>query len=928
MGGANDSSPSSKLHTRLRLWEFPDRYVFEPIDGLADLYLSANRSDGSMNLVEELPPRDSSTNPKCQTVYGVIGVLKLSVGSYFLVITGRDCVGSYLGHAIFKVTGLKVLPCSNSRSTSGNQSKMETEFSELLHAAEKTIGLYFSYDINLTLTLQRLHNLGDEFKSLPLWRQAEPRFLWNSYLLEPLIENKNIHAEVGSEKVNVTLIARRCTRRIGTRMWRRGADPEGYAANFVESEQIMESKGFTASYVQVRGSIPFLWEQIVDLTYKPSFDIVRQEEAPHILERHFHDLQKKYGAVLAVDLVNTHGGEGRLHDRYAKSIEPILSEDIRYVHFDFHRICGHIHFERLSQLYDQIEDYLKKHRYFLLNGKGEKLEEQTGTIRTNCVDCLDRTNVTQSMIGRKIQENQLQRIGVLGVNDTISNHPAFDAKCKVLWANHGDSISTQYSGTPALKGDFVRYGKRSTQGILNDLWNSLARYYLNNFADGTKQDAMDLLQGHYITSVSRDMAGPSKAGLLENYASFRLAFALVMGALMFMMMSLRQARNDVRHLVLSLLWAGLCIGITHFVRANGRFLITLNSEVEAKTDRTRTRYVYFTIAVLSHRRIPSDHLSLLLAGIAIVDRSMEIAAAASRAVVDTSRPFQSVREAVEVFGERCLSSTSRASSESGGGGRPSPPAVLGCLRKLEAELAEVRGELERLRQRQSHMEMAVSSVAAQLSTGLAILSAGAARDKGKELAVVDIDVDLVGGGRVRSDRWDESRAEEWMAASLEYLPSLSEALAIKMVDDDRHLGERRQGNAKKKKKNTKNAMNSKKKQQQQQKKKNGVSFVGRIFSSRKDKSSPLVWRGSHEVYDSIQQGSNPGVKKYGCVHGAEAGSYTSFIQQECSAQCESVFFLIFFFFKAKHELTFSSGTMAYRSDGETQTLAEKQDYMM
>uniref|UniRef100_A0A0E0K110 Uncharacterized protein n=1 Tax=Oryza punctata TaxID=4537 RepID=A0A0E0K110_ORYPU len=203
----------------------------------------------------------------------------------------------------------------------------------------------------------------------------------------------------------------------------------------------------------------------------------------------------------------------------------------------------------------------------------------------------------------------------------------------------------------------------------------------------------------------------------------------------------------------------------------------------------------------------------------------QTAAVASRAVVDTSRPFQSVREAVEVFGERCLSSTSRASSESG-----KPPAALGCcLRKLEAELAEARGELERLRQRQSRMEMAVSSIAAQLSTGgLAILSAGAAREKGKELAVVDV----LGGGRVRSDRWDESRAEEWMAASLEYLPSLSEALAIKMVDDDRHLGERRQRNAKKK--NTKNAMNTNKKKQQQ--KKNGISFVGRIFSSRKDKS--------------------------------------------------------------------------------------------
>ncbi|OQU78725.1 hypothetical protein SORBI_3008G039100 [Sorghum bicolor] len=569
MDETTEASPSSKLHTRLRLWEFPDCYIFEPIDGLADLYLSVSRASGTMNLVQDLPSRGSTTKPKAQTVYGVIGVLKLAVGSYFLVITDRDCVGSYFGHTIFKVTGLKVLPCNNAHNTaSSEQKKMETEFSELLDAAERTVGLHFSYDVNLTLSAQRLHDLGDEYKSLPLWRQAEPRFLWNSYLLEPLIENKlnqyllpviqgsfqNIQAEVGSEKVNVTLIARRCTRRIGTRMWRRGADAEGYAANFVESEQIMQSKGFTASYVQVRGSMPFLWEQIVDLTYKPSFDVVRQEEAPRVLERHFHDLQKKYGAVLAVDLVNTSGGEGRLRERYAKSIEPILSEDIRYVHFDFHRVCGHIHFERLSQLYDQIKDYLQKHKYFLINDKQEKIEQQTGTVRTNCIDCLDRTNVTQSMIGGKILESQLQRIGVLGS----------------VWANHGDAISIQYSGTPALKGDFVRYGKRTTQGILNDLRNALARYYLNNFVDGTKQDAMDLLQGHYITSVSRDMAVPSKAGLLESYASFRLAFALVMGALMFMMMSLRQARNDVRHLLLSLMWAGLCIAITHFVRANGR----------------------------------------------------------------------------------------------------------------------------------------------------------------------------------------------------------------------------------------------------------------------------------------------------------------------------------------------------------------------
>ncbi|XP_047096452.1 phosphoinositide phosphatase SAC7-like [Lolium rigidum] len=581
MAAPNEASPSPppKLHTRLRLWEFADRYLFEPVDGLADLFLSVNRTNGSMNLVEELPPRGPSANPKVRIVFGVMGVLRLAAGSYCLVITDRDCVGSYMGHAVFRVTGLKALPCHT--ASSAEQKKMENEFSELIDAAERSIGLYFSYETNLTLTLQRLYDLGDKFKALPLWRQAEPRFLWNGYLLEPLIESKldqyllpviqgnfqNIHAEVRSEKVNVTMIARRCTRRIGTRCWRRGADPEGHAANFVESEQIMQSKGFTASYVQVRGSMPFLWEQIVDLTYKPSFDVIRVEEAARVLERHFHDLQKKYGAVVAIDLVNSSGAEGRLYKRYEQSIEPILSEDIRFVHFDFHKICGHIHFERLSQLYDQIEDYLKKHKYFLLNEEGKKTEEQTGTVRTNCIDCLDRTNVTQSMVGRKILESQLQRLGVLGANDTISNYPAFDADYKVLWANHGDAISTQYSGTPALKGDFVRYGKRTTQGILNDLWNALARYYLNNFADGTKQDAMDLIQGHYVSSVSRDIAVPGKPGALE---SFRVAFALVLGAAMFMLISLRQARNDLRHLVVALVWAGLCIGITQYVKKNGR----------------------------------------------------------------------------------------------------------------------------------------------------------------------------------------------------------------------------------------------------------------------------------------------------------------------------------------------------------------------
>ncbi|OMO83409.1 hypothetical protein COLO4_22544 [Corchorus olitorius] len=596
-----------KLYTRMRLWEFPDEYVIEPTDGSSASSLSISRVDASMKLVDEIPECSSIRVPKIQTIFGIVGMLKLVAGSYLIVITERECVGSYLGHPIFKVVSLKVLPCDHSLKTSpAEQKKVESEFSGLLKVAEKTSGLYFSYDTNLTLSAQRLFDLGDESKLLPLWRQAEPRFLWNNYMLEVLIDNKldpyllpvvqgsfhNFQAAIGKEIVDVTLIARRCTRRNGTRMWRRGADPDGYVANFVETEQIVQMNGFTSSFVQVRGSMPFLWEQIVDLTYKPKFEIVKPEEAPRVAERHFLDLRKKYGSVLAIDLVNKHGGEGRLSEKFANAVQPILSDDLRYLHFDFHKICGHVHFERLSFLYDKIADFLEKNGYLLLNEKCEKMKEQLGVVRTNCIDCLDRTNVTQSMIGRKMLELQLRRIGVFAAEETISSHPHLDESFKILWANHGDDVSIQYSGTPALKGDFVRFGQRTVQGILKDGFNALGRYYLNNFCDGTKQDAIDLLQGHYIVSVSRDMKPPSQTGGLEAIAnsnifqpcilsnqevlyyhwhkSFPLALGLVSIGLFFTMISLRQVRYDLRHLFFSVFWASISVAIAAVVRANGR----------------------------------------------------------------------------------------------------------------------------------------------------------------------------------------------------------------------------------------------------------------------------------------------------------------------------------------------------------------------
>ena len=67
-----------------------------------------------------------------------------------------------------------------------------------------------------------------------------------------------------------------------------------------------------------------------------------------------------------------------------------------------------------------------------------------------------------------------------------------------MWADHGDYISLAYSGTGALKSDFVRTGKRTLIGNLVDGYLSCKRFYINNFNDGYNQDCHD----YFLNSIN------------------------------------------------------------------------------------------------------------------------------------------------------------------------------------------------------------------------------------------------------------------------------------------------------------------------------------------------------------------------------------------------------------------------------------------
>lgn len=568
------------VYQRLRLWEFEDQYVLEPLEGTHTELLAISRRDAKIHLISELPTFPSGASVRRHAVFGFLGVLRLLSEAYVIIVTSRDYVGSYHGAPVYKILSMKFLHCkSESRSLSASEKQEQAHLQSLLNFMEATPGLYISYETDLTHSVQKYCSVS---RDQPLWKQVDLRFVWNKQLLEDVMEDQfgsfalpviqgsfqTIDVQLQRTPLRVSLIGRRCNRRIGTRMWRRGANQEGDVANFVETEQIAEVSGHVASYVQVRGSIPVLWQQIVDLTYQPKIELAGVDDTPNVVQRHFQDLVQRYGSVVAVDLVNQHGREGTLSKEYGNAMQNITNENIQYVAFDFHRVCGPVRFDRLSSLYDQIADQISKQRYFLMTEAGEIIEEQKGVVRSNCMDCLDRTNVTQSLLGRKSLETQLRRLRVLGDLETISQFPTIDGKFKALWADHGDNISIQYSGTSALKGDFVRHGKRTICGIIKDGYSALARYYYNNLHDGKRQDALDLAAGHYHLSQGFSCRLEKKG--MEIFAHLPFVSAIMLIGMGFTAISLRQARQNTFHLLYSLMWGALTGSLMALVRSKGR----------------------------------------------------------------------------------------------------------------------------------------------------------------------------------------------------------------------------------------------------------------------------------------------------------------------------------------------------------------------
>ncbi|ESO10569.1 hypothetical protein HELRODRAFT_72070 [Helobdella robusta] len=484
---------------------------------------------------------------KTHSAFGIVGFVRFLEGYYMILITKRRKVSEIGPHTIYKIedTTMVYIPNVNYNSNNNNNygyNKMtnpdENRYVKMFQNVDLSSNFYYSHSYDLSNTLQ--HNMTPNNNNSvseektndipesswfydsscvgvrwsPCWR-----FVWNEYLLK---DAKNIlhfdwllyitHGFIGQSNINVynkniflTLIARRSNKFAGTRYLKRGANMGGSVANEVETEQIIIDASYTnldmirfTSFVQTRGSIPLYWSQDNNkMVPKPPIILDQSDPFGSAAGQHFNQLLGRFGSpVIVLDLVKKKEKkkhESLLSDEFVVCIKYLnqflpVEHRIKYIGYDMARVSKNCPL-----------DVLASHE--------EAGRRQNGVVRTNCIDCLDRTNTAQYAIAKCALIKQLYSLGVI---DNFSLD--YDSDCmrmmEDLFEDQGDTLALQYGGSQLVHR--IRGYRKLTAWTSSsrDIMQTLSRYYSNTFSDSEKQNAMNIFLGVFIPS---SRSSPSQA---------------------------------------------------------------------------------------------------------------------------------------------------------------------------------------------------------------------------------------------------------------------------------------------------------------------------------------------------------------------------------------------------------------------------------
>uniref|UniRef100_A0A668S9B4 Synaptojanin-1 n=1 Tax=Oreochromis aureus TaxID=47969 RepID=A0A668S9B4_OREAU len=475
-----------------------------------------------------------NTYTKIVDAYGILGVLRLNLGDSMLhslvVVTGCSSVGKVQDSEVFRVTQTDFISLKNDP---GDEERI-AEVRKVLNSGH----FYFAWSstgVSMDLSLNAHRRIIED--------TTDNRFFWNQslhlhlkhygvncddWLLRLMcggVEIRTIYA--GHKQAKACIFSRLSSERAGTRFNVRGTNDDGQVANFVETEQVIFLDDKVSSFIQIRGSIPLFWEQpgIQKKSIKGVLLQLNENRHPNRLaenlhlvgshrvklsrgfeanapafERHFTALRRLYGKQVIINLLGSKEGEHMLSKAFQSHLKASEhSSAVKMVNFDYHQNVKGGKADKLhSVLKPQLSKFVEECGFFYYSGETGILRTQGGTMRTNCLDCLDRTNSVQML------PKQLEQMGLTEKPQLVAR---FQEVFRTMWSANGDSVSKIYAGTGALDG-------KAKAGKLKDGARSVTRTIQNNFFDSSKQEAIDILR--LGSTLNSDLADKARALLTTS----------------------------------------------------------------------------------------------------------------------------------------------------------------------------------------------------------------------------------------------------------------------------------------------------------------------------------------------------------------------------------------------------------------------------
>jgi hypothetical protein len=449
--------------------------------------------------------------------HAILGILR--IGSIDFLVYVKVCVpvGVLDDAEIFKVKETELIPICDDTTAS----YLSTDIKSFITGLKNFLSLGFFYSFHYDLTTSKQKQL--KIKSDSIFDSSDKKFFWNFNLYKKFLTIKNISkiwmvvsifGYVGlydlsetifgpnsKEKCGLFLISRRSIHHAGTRYNTRGIDDEGHVANFVETEQIVRLSKHFLSYVQVRGSVPIFFQQ-TGMTAQTQITRIPEITSPAFL-RHVEEIQKDFQMIFFINLLNNHKpGEKIITTNLENQIKMNNLKSCKYYYFDFQNECKYDNYDKLDSFVKNVDSIFNIFKYHCEDtSTGEIHKEQCGIIRTNCLDCLDRTNVIQTKIAWRVLQEQLNFLNI-NCGDIFYTNFFQDSKghkysfimeaFKDLWADNGDYISIQYAGTASTITTVTKNGKHGFLGLFQHGFVSISRFYQGSFEDSFKQKCFDL----------------------------------------------------------------------------------------------------------------------------------------------------------------------------------------------------------------------------------------------------------------------------------------------------------------------------------------------------------------------------------------------------------------------------------------------------